>query len=60
LFVATLVLNKLKYNIVKITSTIAQRVVEGDEKGTTCPGLKLDHPVTEGHKYRDLVLQVVG
>jgi hypothetical protein len=39
---------------------VALRVVEGDEKGTRCLGVKLDQPVTGGHKYRDLVLQVGG
>jgi hypothetical protein len=29
------------------TSTAALRVVEGEEKGTRCLGVQLDHPVTE-------------
>jgi hypothetical protein len=42
------------------TSTVAQRVVEGDEKGTQCLGVKLGHPVPGGYKYGDLALQVGG
>jgi hypothetical protein len=33
------------------TSTVALRVVGGDEKGTQC------HPVSGGYKYGDLALQ---
>jgi hypothetical protein len=40
------------------TSTVALRVVEGDEKGTRCLGVSLGHPVTGGHKHRNLALQV--
>jgi hypothetical protein len=39
------------------TSTVALRVAEGDEKGTQCLGVQLGHPITGGHKYRDLALQ---
>jgi hypothetical protein len=42
------------------TSTVALQVVEGDEKGTECLGVKLGHPVPGGYKYRDLALQVGG
>jgi hypothetical protein len=42
------------------TSTVALRVVGGDEKGTQCRGVKLGHPVPGGYKYRDLALQVGG
>jgi hypothetical protein len=42
----------------KNTSTVALGVEEGDETGTRSVGIYLGHPVTEGHKYRDLVLQV--
>jgi hypothetical protein len=38
------------------TSTLAQRAVEGDEKGTRCRG----GGGGGAHKYRDLVLQVGG
>jgi hypothetical protein len=30
------------------------------QEGNPVPGGKLGNPVTAGHKYRDLVLQVVG
>jgi hypothetical protein len=40
------------------TSTVAMRVVVGNEKGTQCLGLYLGHPVPGGHKYGDLALQV--
>jgi hypothetical protein len=36
------------------TSTVALRVVGGDDKGIQC------HPVPGGHKYRDQALQVGG
>jgi hypothetical protein len=39
------------------TSTVTLRVIEGDENGTRCLG---GHPVSGGHKYRDLVIQVGG
>jgi hypothetical protein len=42
------------------TSTVALRVVGDDEKGTQCWGVYLGHPVTGGHKYGDLALQVGG
>jgi hypothetical protein len=42
------------------TSTAALRVVEGEEKGIRCLGVKLCHPVTGEHEYRHLVLQVGG
>jgi hypothetical protein len=32
------------------TSTVALRVVGGDEKGTQCLGVQLGHPVPEGYK----------
>jgi hypothetical protein len=41
-------------------SIVALRVVESDEKGAWCLGVQLGHPVTGGHKYRDLFLQVWG
>jgi hypothetical protein len=41
-------------------STVALRVVGGDEKGTQCLGMQLGHPVLGGYKYGDLVLQVGG
>jgi hypothetical protein len=40
------------------TSTVALRVVGGDEKGTLCLGVLLGHPVPVGYKYGDLALQV--
>jgi hypothetical protein len=40
-------------------STEALRVIEGDEKGTQCLGLKLGHPVLGVYKYGVLALQVV-
>jgi hypothetical protein len=42
------------------TSTVALRVVGGDEKGTQFIGVKLGHPVPEEYKYGDLALQVWG
>jgi hypothetical protein len=42
------------------TSTVALRVVGGDEKGTQCLGLQPGHPVPGGYKYGDLALQVGG
>jgi hypothetical protein len=42
------------------TSTVAQRVVGGDEKGTQCLGVQLGHPVSGGYKYGNLALQVWG
>jgi hypothetical protein len=41
------------------TSTVVLGVV-GDEKGTHCLGLQLDHPVPGGNKYEDLDLHVGG
>jgi hypothetical protein len=38
------------------TSTVALRVVGGDEKGTQCP--PLGHSIRGGYKYGGLVLQV--
>jgi hypothetical protein len=35
-----------------VTSTAALRVVRGDKKGTQCPGVYLDHPVSGAYKYR--------
>jgi hypothetical protein len=42
------------------TSTIALRVVGGDEKGIQFPGVKLGYPLPGGCEYRDLALQVGG
>jgi hypothetical protein len=42
------------------TSTVALRVVVGDEKGTQYLGVKLDHPVPGGYTYGGLDLQVGG
>jgi hypothetical protein len=44
------------------TSTVALRVVRGDEKGTQCRGggVKLDYPVSRLYKYGNLALQVWG
>jgi hypothetical protein len=42
------------------TSTVALRIVGGDQEGTQCLGLKLGHPVPEEYKYEDLALQVGG
>jgi hypothetical protein len=42
------------------TSSVALRVVGGDEKGTHCHGVKLGHPVPGGYKYENLALQVGG
>jgi hypothetical protein len=39
------------------TSTVALRVVGGDETGTQCLGVELGHPVPGGYKYGDLTLQ---
>jgi hypothetical protein len=36
----------------------ALRVVRGDENGTRCLAVELDHPVTRGYKYRDVAIQV--
>jgi hypothetical protein len=41
-------------------STVALRVVGGDEKGTQCLGINPGHPVHGGYKYGDLDLQVGG
>jgi hypothetical protein len=41
-------------------STVALRVVRGDENGTRCLGVKLGHPVPRGYKYGDLTLHVWG
>jgi hypothetical protein len=42
------------------TSTVALRVVGGDEKGNQCLGVSPGHSVTGGYKYGDLALQVGG
>jgi hypothetical protein len=34
------------------------RVIESDEYGTQCLGMKLGHPVPGGCKYGDLALQM--
>jgi hypothetical protein len=39
-------------------STIAQRVVTGDKKGTQCLGAYPGHPVLGEYKYWELALQV--
>jgi hypothetical protein len=39
------------------TSTIALRVVGGEEKGTQCLGGQLGHLVPGGYKYGDVALQ---
>jgi hypothetical protein len=41
-------------------STVALRVVGGDEDGTQCLGVQLGQPVPGEDKYRDLVLEVVA
>jgi hypothetical protein len=41
-------------------STVALRVVGGDEKGTQCLGVQLGHPVPGGYKYGDMALHVGG
>jgi hypothetical protein len=41
------------------TSTVALRVVGGDEKGTRCLGVQANHLVPGGYKYGDLALQFV-
>jgi hypothetical protein len=48
------------YRRISGRSTVALRVVEGEEKGTQCLGVSLGHPVLGGHKYGDLALQVGG
>jgi hypothetical protein len=40
------------------TSTVALRVVGGDEKGTQCLGVELGHPIPGGYKYGDLALRL--
>jgi hypothetical protein len=42
------------------TSTVALRVIGGDEKRTQWLGIKLGHPVPGGYIYGDLALQVGG
>jgi hypothetical protein len=42
------------------TSTVAPRVIGGDEKGTQCLGVQLGHPVPGEYKYGDLIFQVGG
>jgi hypothetical protein len=39
------------------TSTVALRVVGGDERGTQCLRVQLCHSVPRGYKYVDQVLQ---
>jgi hypothetical protein len=41
-------------------STVALRVVGGDEKRTQSPGVYVGHPVPGGYIYGDLDLHVVG
>jgi hypothetical protein len=45
---------------VRIPPPQSLRVVRGDEEGTQCSGVYLDHPVPGGYKYGDLALQIVG
>jgi hypothetical protein len=40
------------------TSTVALRVVGGDEKGTQYLVVELGHPVPGGYKYGNIALQV--
>jgi hypothetical protein len=57
------VLERFNYSRVEAgsnTSTIAPRVVRGDEKGTQCLGVQLGHPVPGGYKYGDLARQTGG
>jgi hypothetical protein len=42
------------------TSTVALRVVGGDETGMQCLGAYLGHSVPGGYKYGDLALQIGG
>jgi hypothetical protein len=49
-----LFIRKVAYTTNDATSTFALRFKR--QKGTRCLGVQLDHPVTGGHKYRDLVL----
>jgi hypothetical protein len=42
------------------TSSIALRVVGGDEKETCCLGVQLDYSVSGGFKYGNLALQAGG
>jgi hypothetical protein len=39
------------------TSTVALRVIGGDEKGTQCLGVQPGHRVPGGYKYGDLAFQ---
>jgi hypothetical protein len=41
-------------------STVALRVVGGDEKRTQCLGVYVGHPLPGGYKYGDLALRVGG
>jgi hypothetical protein len=43
-----------------ITSTVTLRVVEGEENGRRCLGIKLSDSVTQRHYYRDLIFQAGG
>jgi hypothetical protein len=40
------------------TSTVALRVVGGQEEGTQCLGVQQDHPLLGGYKYGDLAIHV--
>jgi hypothetical protein len=42
------------------TSTVALRIVGGDEKGTQCPGVLLGHSVPGGYKCGNVALQIGG
>jgi hypothetical protein len=49
------------WNIITETwSSLALKVVEGDENGTRCVGVCVGHPDSVEHNYRDLVLQGGG
>jgi hypothetical protein len=42
------------------TSTVALRVVKGDEKGIQSLGVWLGNPIPGGYEYGNLALQVGG
>jgi hypothetical protein len=42
------------------TSSVAARLFEGDKNGARCLGVHLGQPITGGHKFRGLILQVGG
>jgi hypothetical protein len=57
-FIYTGMVCESRVEAVSDTSTVALRVVGGDEKGTQCLGVQLGRPVPGGYKYDDLALQV--